>query len=39
MVYHGNVANGVIRLDGADTLPEGAEVNRSFMGKRSCERS
>ncbi len=33
MVYRGHVENGMIRLEEATTLPEGAEVEVRFLSK------
>ncbi len=37
MVYRGYVENGAIRLEGAPTLPEGAEVEVRLLGDNSSQ--
>jgi hypothetical protein len=35
MVYHGHIENGAIKLDGAPTLPDGAEVELHLISEAS----
>jgi len=35
MVYHGHIENGTIMLDGAPSLPEGAEVELHLIPPRA----
>jgi hypothetical protein len=37
MVYRGRVENGVIRLEDAPALPEGAEVEVRLLAENTCE--
>ena len=39
MVYRGHVENGIIRLEGAVVLPEGAEVRSRTGGGEGSVRS